>query len=130
MKDPAHRKIEGLVGPVDQETSSVMTPADSELLSRLVGVVETFTYHVLMFHMPDANQYCQLTETINECAVAWSSRDAIPKLAVNALIDLQPILLGEALHLTDVEQRKVLEDMAIELGDTIRSVVPLLPMAE
>ena len=61
---------------------------------------------------------------LDECAAAWSSLDAVPKVAVNALIDLQPVLLGEAVQLEGAEQRQVL-DLAIELGDAIRSVFPL-----
>ncbi len=101
-----------------------MTATPDRLVEDLVARVETFTYHVLTTHSVDDRHYSALLRTLEECARAWRLNDSIPRMAVNALIDLQPVVLGEAVHLVGGMQRVML-DLAMELGDAVRAIVAI-----
>jgi len=64
----------------------------------------------------------ELYAALTACAADWASLDAIPRAAVNALVDLEPSLLASA-ELYDQSTRAVIIDTAIEIADLVHEAV-------
>ena len=93
-------------------------------VAQLVAVILDFTYGLTRSHAIDSESYQRVVEVLGSFADQCSGMDSIPRTAVNVLVDLVPLVWGEAVDLEGTRKVEMI-DAAIDLGDRVRAIVAL-----
>jgi 2-iminoacetate synthase ThiH len=93
-------------------------------VSQLVTVILDFTYRLTRSHAIDPESYQDVVEALGSFAEHCAGLDSIPRVAANVLVDLVPLVWGEAVDLEGTS-RVAMIDAAIDLGDRVRAIVAL-----
>jgi hypothetical protein len=66
--------------------------------------------------------YGKLVDALTRCAQEWRDEECIPRLAVNVLVDVQPVMLASA-EFYERDLRSHIMEEAIRIGDVVRDAV-------
>jgi hypothetical protein len=97
-----------------------LTPATGQLVSAALAL----TLSVRARDGIRQHEVDSLLQALHECKREWANQDAIPRIAVNVLVDLQPSLLASA-ELYDRTIREAIINTAILIGDRVRDAVAI-----
>lgn len=89
---------------------------------RLVAAALAITLSARSRHGLPADELRELNDALAACTVDWTSLPAIPRAAVNVLVDLQPSLLASA-ELYEDDTRQEMMRVIVEIGESIRNAV-------
>lgn len=96
-------------------------PLTSSELHELVVSSEQFLVPLRMGEGFDRDKFQNLCLALNKCATIWATRDSIPKLAANILVDLYPSIIS-ASYLYSTEGDQIREEAEI-IADLVREIV-------
>lgn len=88
----------------------------------MVVAAEKLTVPLRMRQGLDEAAYDNLRQALRGCADAWRGRDAVPKVAVNVLVDLVPAIEASSYLYSD-DYRARVQQAAVEIGDLVRACV-------
>jgi hypothetical protein len=97
-------------------------PGSDPVVDDLVDVALAFTLALRSRDGFNDELYEKLIGALTRCAQQWRDRECIPRLAVNVLVDLQPLMLASA-ELYEPNLRSRIMQEAIRVGDFVRETV-------
>jgi hypothetical protein len=77
---------------MSEVTASRFANASSSEVEELVSAWEAFSVPLRMKDGFDESSFAGLASALTHCAQAWRGSDAIPRLAVNVLVDIAPAM--------------------------------------
>lgn len=91
-------------------------------VDRLVSLWLDFVLRVRHGEGLDEDLFGEVLAALDACRVGWMGRDAIPRSAVNVMVDMQSALEGCAYRYEEPMRQRVI-DASYAIGDDVRAAV-------